>query len=305
MTISQMQSCMICPRNCGVNRYQKSGFCGAGAELKINMADLHKGEEPPLSGNRGSGTIFFSWCNLHCVYCQNHSISELGWGNIYSVTQLAEMMLALQERGAHNINLVTPTHYSPQIASAIQIAKNQGLVIPIVWNSSAYESVETLQSLAGLVDIYLPDLKYAHAVYAKKYSHAADYPLVAMQAICEMHNQVGLLQLDSEGIATRGMIIRLLVLPGPLSGIRQSLYNIAQELGTDVTLSLMGQYYPAAKAESYPELSRGISQAEYQTAVDAVQELGFHNVFIQELSCSDSWTPNFVNEPQPANQCRS
>jgi putative pyruvate formate lyase activating enzyme len=153
MDFSELFSCKICPRNCGVNRYETSGFCGAGADLKVNLCTLHHGEEPCLSGTRGSGTIFFSWCNLHCAYCQNHNISKLGWGKEIGVTELAAQMLILQEHGAHNINLVTPTHYSLHIAAAIKIAKKQGLLIPVVWNSSAYESVKTLQSLAGLVDI--------------------------------------------------------------------------------------------------------------------------------------------------------
>ncbi|MDY0151429.1 MAG: hypothetical protein RBS43_04070, partial [Candidatus Cloacimonas sp.] len=175
-------------------------------------------------------------------------------------------------------------------------AKKQGLLIPVVWNSSAYESVKTLQSLAGLVDIYLPDLKYAHGIYAKKYSHAPDYPQVALQAIKEMHAQVGLLNTGDDGLATRGMIIRLLVLPGALSGTKQSLYRIAEELGTAVTLSIMGQYYPAGDACKYPELARGISASEYQRVLETVQELGFEHVYAQELSCNDNWTPHFERE---------
>lgn len=296
MNYSQMQACAICPRECGVNRYESQGFCGAGAELKVNLAAVHHGEEPPLSGTNGSGTIFFSWCNLHCVFCQNDKISNLGWGEEVSSLDLANLMLSLQEQGAHNINLVTPTHFTPQIVSAIEQAKTLGLNLPVVWNSSAYESVETLQSLAGLVDIYLPDLKYAHGVHAKKYSHAQDYPDVAIKAIKEMHSQVGALRTDEHGIAKKGLIVRLLVLPGALSGTQKSLYRIAEEIGTDVTLSLMGQYYPAGDAHQYPELGRGILEPEYQAVVNTVQELNFDSVFVQELSCSDTWTPKFRKE---------
>jgi len=293
MIYPAMQLCDICPRHCRVDRYKQTGFCGAPAELVVNMHTLHHGEEPSLSGTRGSGTIFFSWCNLRCVFCQNYDLSVLGWGHEISYSELSQMMLDLQQSGAHNINLVTPTHYTPQIVEAIKQAKENGLTIPLVWNSSSYEKVSTLQMLEGLIDIYLPDYKYAHGVYAHKYSSATDYPATALAAVKEMNRQVGTLQSDAEGIAVKGLIIRLLVLPEGLSGTRKTLRTIAEELGTQHTLSIMGQYYPAGDASKYPELQRGITELEYNAVVDAATELGFSHLYTQELSCSDTWTPNF------------
>lgn len=295
-TVAQLSACRICPRNCGVDRFQTHGYCGAGAEPVVNLSQLHFGEEPVLSGNRGSGTIFFSHCNLKCVFCQNHTISDQGWGTKCSIEDLARLMLDLQERGAHNINLVTPSHYSPQLKEAIREAKNRGLTLPIVWNSNAYEHPESLRDLNGLIDIYLPDLKFAHALYAKRYCNAADYPETAISAITEMHSQVGALKTDEQGIAQRGLIIRLLVMPSGLAGIKTSLARIAQQIGTNVQLSLMAQYYPAHQAQSYPEISRGIKQAEYDAAVEAALNLGFEHIWTQELSCSDDWTPQFKQE---------
>lgn len=289
----ELQSCKICPRNCGVDRDKTPGFCGAGTRLKVNLTTLHHGEEPCLSGTRGSGTIFFAWCNLRCVFCQNYCLSVEGWGEEKSEGELAELMLALQSRGAHNINLVTPTHFSPQIVNALQAAKQQGLNIPIVWNSSAYEKPETLKRLAGLVDIYLPDFKYGHGIYAGKYSHAKDYPDIALAAIQEMFSQVGLLSLDPDGIATKGLLIRILVLPKGLGGSKKVLSLLADSLGTEITLSIMGQYYPAGKALDYPELSQGITPAEYAEVLETANQLGFEHLYIQELSSSADWTPLF------------
>jgi len=249
MSYSQMFSCNICPRNCGIDRTKNKGYCGVTDKLRINLATRHFGEEPCFSGTRGSGTIFFAGCNLRCVYCQNYEISTLCWGKDISVEELIRLMLKLQEEGAHNINLVTPTHFTLQLREAIIQAKEKGLTIPVLWNSSAYEKVETLQLLTGLVDIYLPDFKYAHKVYAQKYSSAPDYPAVAISAIKEMFSQVGLLELDEKGIAQKGLLLRMLVLPNKLAGCKENLYTLAEELGTELTLSLMGQYYPAGKAK--------------------------------------------------------
>ncbi len=240
----ELYHCQICPRKCRINRYETTGYCGAGAKLKINLAQLHHGEEPVLSGAGGSGTIFLSYCNLKCVFCQNYQISCQGWGEEYSIESCARLMLQLQEQGAHNINLVTPSHYSLQLGEAIRAAKHGGLNIPIVWNSNAYEDPELLKQLAGLVDIYLPDLKFAHPVYSKKYSHAADYTQYAKLAIKEMFFQVGNLHVSNNGVAQGGLLIRHLVLPKGLAGTRELLHWIADELGTDVQLSLMAQYYP-------------------------------------------------------------
>lgn len=296
MISSDLEACYICPRNCGVNRYHEKGYCRAGAELELNLAQLHFGEEPPISGSAGSGTIFFSHCNLRCVYCQNSYISLDGHGTKISEERLLEIMLELQTLGAHNINLVTPTHFSIQIASALRKAKAQGLTIPVVYNTSAYEKVDTLKSLEDLVDIYLPDYKYHHSVFAKKYSQAADYPQVAFAAISEMIRQKGFLQMDSQGIVQKGVLLRHLVLPNGLSSSRAALQMLASEFGVLLPLSLMAQYYPAGNAGAYPELNRGISNAEYQKALDVILELGFVNVFTQELSCDDTWTPNFSSK---------
>lgn len=288
-----LQDCHICPRNCGVDRYIANGFCDAGADLRINLAQLHFGEEPVISGNLGSGTIFFTHCNLKCVFCQNYSISQEGNGSYCSPEDLSDLMLDLQHQGAHNINLVTPTHYSLHIREALLRARENGLHIPIVWNSNAYETVETLAQMQGLVDIYLPDFKYSYAAYSKLYSSAPDYPEIALKAISEMKRQVGDLKLDEEGIATRGLIIRLLVLPNNIAGIQRSLDLIAQNLGPQTQISLMGQYYPTHKAFLFPELSRGITSIEYDKALDSIHAHGFTNVWTQELSCNDEWTPDF------------
>jgi len=284
----------MCPRECGANRYQRRGYCQAGAELEINLAQLHFGEEPPISGSRGSGTIFFCHCNLRCIYCQNYQISIKGYGREISQAQAIEIMLSLQEQGAHNINLVTPSHYALQLVEILTKAKEQGLKIPVLYNSSAYDKVEMLKALEDVVDIYLPDYKYHHAVYAKKYSHAPDYPQVAQKAISEMIRQKGFLQLDSEGIATKGVLVRHLVLPNMLSGSRAALQMLASDYGTKIPISLMGQYYPTCDAHHYPELDRGITEKEYQKALDVIYDLGLDCVYIQELSSDDSWTPDFL-----------
>ena len=301
MSYSQMLSCNICPRNCGIDRTKNKGYCGVTDKLRINLATRHFGEEPCFSGTRGSGTIFFAGCNLRCVYCQNYEISTLCWGKDISVEELIRLMLKLQEEGAHNINLVTPTHFTLQLREAIIQAKEKGLTIPVLWNSSAYEKVETLQLLTGLVDIYLPDFKYAHKVYAQKYSSAPDYPAVAISAIKEMFSQVGLLELDEKGIAQKGLLLRMLILPNKLAGCKENLYTLTEELGTELTLSLMGQYYPAGKAKNYKELTRGITLSEYFEVVDTAVELGFTKLYTQEISSSDTWTPNFSPAPEEIN----
>ena len=289
----ELTSCRICPQECGVNRYQTIGFCQADAEVKVNLAQLHYGEEPVLSGTRGSGTIFFSHCNLRCVFCQNHTISHLGRGKYASEKEIVDMMLSLQEQGAHNINLVTPSHYSIQLADILHKAKDEGLRLPIVWNSNAYEKVETLQRLEGLVDIYLPDLKYAGNEQARLYSKAEDYPAMARKAVTEMFRQVGNLVCDSEGIAQKGLIIRLLVLPNWIAGVSETLQWIHDALGNEVFISLMAQYYPTWQAEKFPEINRGITAKEYQEVLDTLESLDYSNGFTQELSCSDDWTPDF------------
>lgn len=292
----QLLSCTICPRNCGVNRYKSTGFCGASAKLKLNLHTLHQGEEPCLSGTNGSGTIFFSWCNLRCVFCQNYSLSALGWGSELSESELATLMLNLQKQNAHNINLVTPTHYTLQIKTALTEARERGLSIPVIWNSGAYEKPELLRQLTGLVDIYLPDFKYGHGLYAAKYSQARDYPEVALEAIQEMYSQVGQLRLDALGLAEKGLLIRILVLPNGLNSGKKVLNMIAEHLGTGIQLSIMGQYYPAGDSELYPELQRGITKNEYDQVLNAALELGFNDIYTQELGSSQLWTPPFQGD---------
>jgi putative pyruvate formate lyase activating enzyme len=290
---TEYQNCLICPRNCGINRYETTGYCKSTANLKMNVAQLHYGEEPPISGTRGSGTIFLSNCNLRCVFCQNYLISDFGQGKEISSESFIQTMLDLQSKGAHNINFVTPTHFTPNLKLAIMEARNGGLIIPIVWNSNAYEKVETLKTLEGLVDIYLPDLKYAAGIFADKYSAAKDYHIISRSAILEMHRQVGnLIQIDD--IATKGMIIRLLVLPNRLAGIRESLYWIHENIGPETYISLMGQYYPTHHASEFPEINRCIMPEEYQEITGLVSDLGFVNGFIQDCGSTADWTPKFT-----------
>jgi putative pyruvate formate lyase activating enzyme len=290
--IATYQNCHVCPRDCGVNRYQQRGYCQAGAQLQMSLGQLHFGEEPFITGTRGSGTIFFSWCNLRCVFCQNFEISDEGFGVIYSLEALVQNMLQLQNLGAHNINLVTPAHFTPHLKQAIIAARQQGLQIPVVWNTNAYEHVSVLAGLEGLVDIYMPDLKYASALFSARYSGARDYPYVARKAILEMFRQVGHLQIKN-GIAQKGLFIRLLVLPNQLAGIRESLYWIHENLGPETYISLMGQYYPTHKAKDISALNRGITQFEYEELISLVQDLGFENCLIQEIGSSADWTPIF------------
>jgi len=300
-----LDACTLCPRACGVDRKVKPGLCGMGATLRVALAQLHYGEEPVLSGTttpetgeaRGSGAIFFSGCNLRCVYCQNHDISMGGpegggLGHDLSVDDLTALMLELQGSGAHNVNLVTPTHFTPLVRQAILQARANGLAVPVVWNSSAYETVETLRTLDGLVDIYLPDLRYMDSQAAARYSSAPDYPEIACAAIAEMHRQVGPLVVD-EGIARRGLIIRLLVLPGNLGRVDLGLDWIAGNLGTGTCLSLMGQYYPAHRTSEFPEINRGLKPIEYAALRRHMERLGFENGFVQQVGSSASFTPDF------------
>jgi putative pyruvate formate lyase activating enzyme len=275
----RLESCDICPRRCGVNRLAgELGFCRAGALARVASANVHHWEEPPISGQRGSGTIFFSHCTARCLFCQNYPISQLGVGQETSAEGLANMMLQLQKRGCHNINLVTPTHYVPQILAALAQAIPRGLCIPLVYNTSGYECLETLQLLDGIVDIYLPDAKYADDEVARRLSGFTNYVKHNRAALLEMQRQVGAeLQVDAEGIAERGMVIRHLVLPQGLAQTEEVLRWIADNLSRHAYVSLMSQYFPAHQAVGHPELGRTLTADEYAAALSAFDEAGMEN----------------------------
>ncbi len=279
-----LESCRVCPRECGVNRLKndKLGFCRSGLNPIISSVSPHHGEEPPLSGTKGSGTVFFANCNLKCVYCQNYPISQMGNGAERTPGELACQMLWLQEQGCHNLNLVTPTHFMPQILKALGIAKERGFSLPVVYNTSGYESLEALQLLDGIVDIYLPDMRYSDKAAALKYSIAPGYPEINRAAIREMFRQVGNLVLDENGLAQRGLIIRHLVLPGGLSGTESVMKFLAEEISKDVYISLMSQYFPAYKATENKDINRRISEQEYDEAYDIKMKYGLKNGWVQE-----------------------
>jgi putative pyruvate formate lyase activating enzyme len=279
-----LESCRLCPRECGVNRLKndKLGFCRSGLAPVLSSVSPHFGEEPPLSGTRGSGTIFFTNCNLRCVYCQNYPISQMGNGEERTTGELACQMLWLQEQGCHNLNLVTPTHFVPQILKALDIAMQRGFNLPIVYNTSGYESLETLRLLADIVDIYLPDMRYSDDTAAMRYSLAPDYREINRAAIREMYRQVGNLVLDEQGIAKQGLIIRHLVLPENIAGTEKVMHFIAEEISKDVSISLMSQYFPAYRAREFKELNRRITAEEYEKACRIMQENGLENGWVQE-----------------------
>jgi putative pyruvate formate lyase activating enzyme len=278
-----LESCRICPRNCRVDRTRgRTGYCRALLNPVVYSYAPHRGEEPPISGRKGSGTIFFSHCNMKCVYCQNYYFSQLDKGEEASIEKLAEMMLCLQNKGCHNINFVSPTHYLPQILMALEIALKDGLAIPIVYNTSGYESADTLRLLDGIVDIYLPDMRYSDNAMAKGYSDSHDYVERNREAILEMQRQVGDLQLDDKEIAIRGLIIRLLALPHGISGTGASLRFIRDSVSKNAYLSIMSQYYPTFKAYEHKEISRGVTPEEYSNIVDEARLLGLNNGWTQE-----------------------
>lgn len=283
------EECRLCPRQCGVNRMNgERGFCKAPSNVMIYSAQPHFGEEVSLVGKNGSGTIFFSNCNLRCVFCQNWPISIEGHGRGFTDDQLAQMMLHLQEIGCHNINLVTPTHVMPNIVNATRIAFKTGLRIPLVYNTSGYESVEILNLLDGIVDIYLPDMKYMDAEKAAKYSSgASDYPEVAKAAIIEMHRQVGLHQIDAQGIATRGVLIRHLVMPNQVAGTKAFVKWVAENLPKSTYVNIMHQYHVDYKAFEYPEIWRAITVDEYLEAMQWAQDYGLKNLDPKSLVIRD------------------
>lgn len=280
---ARLAACDLCPHACGVNRLAgEAGLCESGKLPRIASANVHRGEEPPISGKRGSGTIFLSGCTLNCRFCQNFPISQLRNGSDLTVGELADKMVGLQKKGVHNINFVTPTHFTPQILAALYLAIRKGFRIPIVWNTSGYESLETLALLDGVVDIYLPDMKYCSNEVALRLSGAKGYTKANRQALSEMLRQVGHLECDEDGIALRGLIVRHLVLPLGQAGSPETLSWIAGNLGTETHIALMSQYFPAYLAAETPGIERRITSEEYAEAVDALEELELENGWVQE-----------------------
>lgn len=273
--LDSLESCDICPRACGVNRLAgEVGYCRSGRLARVSSFTPHFGEEAPLVGTHGSGTIFMTGCNLRCVFCQNYDISHLGEGREVSPEKLAEMMICLQEGGCHNINFVTPTHFVPQILEALVLAVELGLSVPLVYNSGGYDSVGSLRLLNGIFDIYMPDAKYGTDSAAKKYSDAPDYTRIMKAAIREMHRQVGPLEVDDDGVAIQGLLVRHLVLPENLAGTAEVVRFLAEEVSPETYLNVMAQYHPCYKAYSYPELSRPITLREYAEAVGLARAAG-------------------------------
>lgn len=292
-----MKSCRLCPRECRVDRLKgERGFCKAGFLPMVSSFHAHFGEEPPISGKNGSGTIFFTHCGLRCVFCQNHPISQLGEGREVSVDELADMMIKLQDEGCHNINFVTPTHYMPQILEAVSIAKENGLKVPLVYNCGGYESMEALEILDGIIDIYMPDMKYSNNAVAKKFSSAPDYFEVSKKAVKEMYRQVGDLKVE-KGVAKRGLIIRHLVLPDGLAGSEAIFDFIVKELSPDTYVNIMAQYYPCHMASNFSELTKRITYGEYTDALKLAKKKHLLCGFRQVLKTIDrvripEWTDN-------------
>ena len=288
------QNCTLCPRNCKVNRLSgQTGFCGMPASVSVARASLHMWEEPCISGTNGSGTVFFTGCNLKCVFCQNHTIAVGKKGRQVSISQLADLFLMLQEKGSHNINLVTPSHYVPGIAEALTLAKNQGLMIPIVYNTSGYDSVKTLAMLDGLVDVYMPDFKYVSSELSKRYSHASDYFEVAKASLAEMYRQVGAPVLDGD-MLVKGVLVRHLILPGCIEDSKAVIQYLYHTYGNNIYLSIMNQYTPLPHVAAFPEINRKLTPNEYDEVVDYAIQLGVENGFIQEgNTAEESFIPEF------------
>jgi putative pyruvate formate lyase activating enzyme len=279
----ELECCTICPHNCKINRTKIPGRCKSTDKIKIALYSIHNFEEPCISGEKGSGTIFFSNCNMNCVFCQNYEISQLGRGKEITIEELANVMIKQQERNVQNINLVTPTSYALHIVEAIKIARKKGLKIPIVYNTNGYESVETLKLLEGYVDIYLPDLKYYYDDLAKKYSKVDNYFEIATKAIQEMDRQVGAPVLDENGVMKKGLMIRHLILPNEVQNSKKVLKWIKENIDSNVYVSIMAQYFPTYKAKEIPEIARKITKEEYEKVENYLYELDLENGYIQEL----------------------
>ena len=290
----EMTECRLCPRQCGVDRSKQTGYCGVSDRVKLARAALHFWEEPCISGERGSGTVFFSGCALKCVFCQNYQLSAGHFGKEVSIQRLAEIFLELQQQGAHNINLVTGGHYVPQIVQALELVRKD-LKIPVVYNSSGYETVETLRQLKGYVDIYLPDLKYYSPERSARYSSAKDYFAVASQAVQEMFSQVGPVQFDEQGMLQKGVVVRHMVMPNGVEDTMDILTWIAEHLPLDdILVSVMSQYTPFYKSADYPEINRRLTQEEYDRVLDWMECMGIEQGFVQELSSAkEEYTPDF------------
>ena len=301
---ARLASCDICPRECRGNRLEgELGFCHSAYLPIVAAVCAHHGEEPVISGSKGSGTIFFGNCNMRCVYCQNYQISQ-DWkrqrANEVDFRTLAENMLYLQdELGCHNINLVSPTHFVPQLVRAVLEAVPMGLKIPLVYNTNSFDSVETLRELDGIISIYLPDLRYASDNWAEEFSQAPGYVAKSREAISEMYRQVGELEVDELGVAQRGLIVRHLILPNGLAGIEDSLAWLAGELSPTVTVSLMSQYSPLHRAKRIPLLARTISVSEHATVLKLLDELGLENGWVQEMGAPENYLPDFEREGHP------
>ncbi|WP_249293537.1 radical SAM protein [Fumia xinanensis] len=293
-----LKNCMLCPRNCGIDRTGgRRGVCGAGEHVKAARAALHFWEEPCISGDRGSGTVFFSYCGLQCVYCQNRAISRGQAGKEISTERLAEIFLELEHKGAHNINLVTPTHYIPQIAAAVEQAKKQGLLLPMVYNTSGYEKAESIALLRGVIDIYLTDFKYMDEGLSGRYSGAPDYAKWAKKALKEMVEQAGEAVFDGDGMMQKGVIVRHLLLPGCLSDSKNVVRYLFETYGNRIFYSLMNQYTPVSGNDAYPELRRRVTDEEYEALIDFAVDLGVENGFMQQGgTAEESFIPPFDNE---------
>lgn len=289
--------CSLCPRMCNIDREVTTGYCGVKQTLRVARAALHFWEEPCISGEEGSGAVFFTGCNLRCVFCQNYQIARAEQGKEITVERLSEIFLELQEKKANNINLVTATHYVPQVVEALKMAKSQGLHIPVVYNCGGYETVETLKLLEGLVDIYLPDFKYVDSERAKRYSHAENYPEAAKTALAEMVRQQPEAEFDERGIMKKGVIVRHLMLPGGIKDSKAVVKYLYETYGNQIFVSLMNQYTPLPHVTDYPEINRKLKKFEYDRLVDYAIALGVENGFIQEgETAEESFIPAFTNE---------
>ncbi len=293
--LNELEKCTICPHKCNINRnHGKIGRCKATNKVKIALYSTHEFEEPCISGQNGSGTVFFSNCNLNCIYCQNYEISQLGRGKEITIEELAQVFLIQQEKGVENINLVTPTSYVPQIIEAIKIAKKAGLKLPIVYNTNSYENVDTLKQLEGYIDIYLPDLKYAENELGKKYSKIENYFEIATESIKEMIRQVGEPKLNENGIIEKGVMIRHLVLPNHIENSKKVLKWIKENLPKEIYISIMAQYFPTYKAKEDNNINRKLTKEEWKEVEDYIAEIGIENGYVQELGeHEEEYVPNW------------